>query len=124
MAWSRQFFHIKTIKIIKHKNIDKIICTSFENINECIFICAVFKNAIDCIIIEIPLNEINPEHSEIDKGFIDWEIVLQPRVTSKIPKTIPSQVEKSIFNIGFNTEYKLCESKGTIFNEIKISVIK
>ena len=59
-------FQEKIIKKIKHKKIDKIICTNLVNTNECIFIFVVFKNDIDCMMIDNPLNEIMPEQSAIE----------------------------------------------------------
>ena len=69
----------------KQINIEKIICTSLEKINECIFILQFFKNSIDCIIIDNPLNEIMPQHKAIDDKFEFNENSLQPRVTSNNP---------------------------------------
>ena len=86
-ASNHQFFHIKTINKNKHTNEDNVICTAFVNTKECIFIFVFLKNAIDCIIIEIPLNEIMPEHSAIDRLFEDAANDLHPRVTSKSPYT-------------------------------------
>ena len=89
----------------------------------CIFICVFFKNAIDCNIIEIPLNEISPHDSEIDKKDIDCESVLQPLVTSINPNKNPSH---SVFEmpIGLKISDKILVNKLIIFRFIKSSEMR
>ena len=81
---------MKMRHIKKHKLKDKIECTHFVKTKLCAFIFAFCKNAIDCKIIDIPLNDNIPEHSEIERFEIGMiESSFAPLVTSTIPKMTP-----------------------------------